>query len=45
MSYTWATLSIPIPCSFMIITTVLKMKALIKENSSATQYVQDEKDK
>lgn len=43
MSYTWATLSIPIPCFFMIITTVLKMKALVNENSSAAQSVQNEK--
>ncbi len=29
LSYTWATLSLPIPSLFMIITVVLKIKALI----------------
>jgi TRAP-type C4-dicarboxylate transport system permease small subunit len=31
LSYTWATLSIPIPSVFMMITTILKIRALLKQ--------------
>lgn len=43
MSYSWATLSIPIPSSFMMVTTVLKIRDLFsKEDTqvSATQNIQ-----
>jgi len=30
LSYTWATLSLPIPLLFMILTVILKIKALVK---------------
>lgn len=34
MSYTWATLSMPIPSVFMIITTCLKIRNLLKNDSA-----------
>lgn len=36
LSYTWATLSIPIPATFMIITVVLKIIKLLKQNPMPT---------
>lgn len=35
MSYTWATLSMPIPSVFMIITTCLKIRNLLKNDSAS----------
>ena len=34
LSYTWATLSMPIPSIFMIITTCLKIRDLLKKDSA-----------
>lgn len=41
MSYTWATLSIPIPATFMIITTCIKIYTLIKKDriESSADYL------
>ena len=35
LSYTWATLSMPIPSVFMIITTCLKIRNLLKDDSAS----------
>ncbi len=35
LSYTWATLSMPIPSVFMIITTSLKIRNLLKKDSAS----------
>lgn len=35
LSYTWATLSMPIPSVFMIVTTCLKIRDLLKKDSAA----------
>lgn len=35
LSYTWATLSMPIPSVFMIITTSLKIRDLLKKDSAS----------
>lgn len=42
LSYTWVTLSVPVGCTLMLITAVLKVKALVAGANKANEAVSDQ---